>query len=364
MKFTIAQDAFLKGLQQVQSVISTHSTVPILFNIMIQADKQGLNIEATDGSVSVRCAAEATVTKTGMCTFPARRLVGIIRELPAAEIDMEVSESHVGSIQCGSSHYKMFGLAADEYPAIKTMDFQQSVTLPQQVLGEMMKRTLYAASVDTSRAILNGLLFAFHEQKLTMVATDGRRLALVEQEIECPAELQQDLVVPTKAIAELVKVLAGEDPVTVKWLPNLVFFDTGKVQVVSKLIEGKFPNFRQVIPSQCEERVTMDREQVLAAVRRASLVASERNPTIKLTFAKNQLQIVTITPDVGEAHETLPIKYTGKAISLVFNPEYLMDPLRALTSDDVAMEMVDEMSPAIIKCDIPFLYVLMPLRLT
>lgn len=363
MKFGITKESFLKGLQQVQSVISAHSTLPILFNVLLKTEKQKLSLVATDLAVSMRCNVEANIKKTGASTFPARRLLSIVRELPQEEVEIEVMDNNVASIQCGSSAYKIFGLAADEFPPLPSFDDSRSITINQGTFKEMLKKTVYAASVDESRQILNGIMLGMREQKLTMVATDGRRLALVEQEIEVPPDAQSDLVIPTKTVNELIKVLGDEGTVKIQSLPNMVAFDMGDVLITSKLIEGSYPNFKQVIPSQCEERITMDRENLLAAIRRVALLTSEKNPSVKLTFAKNQVQIIVVTPDVGEAHESIPIKYTGKSIAMAFNPEYLMDPLRNLTGDEVAIELVDELSPAVIKCDIPFLYVLMPLRL-
>ncbi len=363
MKIGITKENFLKGLQQVQSVISTHSTRPILFNVLVKAEKQKLFLVATDLVVSIRCAVEANIKKTGASTFPARRLLSIVRELPQEEVEMEVMDSNIAAIQCGSSDYKIFGLAADEFPALPVFDDSRAITINQGTLKEMLKKTAYAVSIDESRQILNGIMMGMRDQKLTIVATDGRRLALVEQEIEVPPDTQKDLIIPTKTVNELIKLLGDDGVVKIQALPNMVAFDLGSVLVTSKLIEGSYPNFKQVIPSQCEERITIDRENLLTAIRRVALLTSDKNPSVKLTFAKNQVQIVVVTPDVGEAHESIPIKYTGKSISMAFNPEYLMDPLRNLTSDEVAIELVDDLSPAVIKCEIPFLYVLMPLRL-
>ena len=363
MKLAINRESFLKGLQQIQTVISAHPTLPVLHNVRIQADKQGVTLLATDLSVTMRCTVEAAVKKTGASTFPARRLLSIVRELPQADLEFDVSDGNVASILCAASEYKIFGLSADEFPELPKFEESRVVTLQQETLREMLKKTVYAVSTDESRQILNGILMSLRDQKATLVATDGRRLALVEQELEMPADVQAELVVPTKTVQELIKVLRDDGTVKLQWLPNLAAFDLGDVLIVTKLIEGSYPNFRQVIPSQCEERVALDREALLAAIRRVALLASEKNPSVKVTFAKNQVQIVTVTPDVGEARETVPVKYTGKSIAMAFNPEYLMDPLRALTSDEVAVELVDDLSPAVITCEIPFLYVLMPLRL-
>lgn len=362
MKFTLSKESFLKGLQMVQSVISAHSTLPILYNVLVKTEKGQLSLVATDLSVSMKYCMNVETQKACASTFQARRLLNIIREMPSDEIEVDIDEKDVASINCGSSEYKVLGLSADEFPPLPSFESAKSFTMEQAVFKEMLKKTGYAASLDESRQILSGILLNFKDQKLTMVATDGRRLALVEQEVEIPGNSQTDIVIPTKAVNELIKVLGDEGTMKIQVLTNLAAFDMGEILVVTKLIEGNYPNFRQVIPSQCEERVAVDRESLLAALRRVALMTNEKYPSIKVSFEKNKMNISAVTPDVGEAHESVPIKYAGKPIVMAFNPAFMMDPLRNLTSDEVSVELVDELSPAIIKCDIPFLYVLMPLR--
>jgi DNA polymerase-3 subunit beta len=228
----------------------------------------------------------------------------------------------------------------------------------------MLKKTAYASSIDETRRVLNGVLLAFRSGKLTMVATDGRRLALVEHEVEFPSDEEVEMILPTKAVNELMHILKDEGDLAIHGQKNQVVFEFGETMMSTKLIEGVYPNYRQVIPSACEERVTVEREALLAAMRRVSLVTTDKSNATRLTFGGNQLVIVTQTPEVGEARETMPIKYNGKQIEIIFNPEYVMDPLRNLEGDEVYIEMNDGHSPALIKCDLPFLYVLMPLRMT
>lgn len=364
MKLSISKELFIKGLQMVQSVISTHSTVPILYNVQIKAEEKKLIFTATDLTVSLQCRVEADVKKTGSSTFQAKRLFNIIRELPAENVDFEVNDKDVATIQCGSSTYKLFGLSADEYPPLPPLTAKQSFVMEQNAFREMLRKTAYAASIEEARPILNGVLLSVKNQKLTAVATDGRRLALVEHEIEIPKDVQVDLVIPNKTIGELIKLLKDEGAIKILALANTTAFEMEDILVVTKLIEGNYPNFAQVIPGQCEERVAVERETLLAALRRVALLTNEKYPAIKMILAKNQMQISAETPEVGEAHEPIPVKYTGKSITMAFNPEFLMDPLRNLTSDEIGIELVDELSPAVVKCDIPFLYVLMPLRLS
>jgi DNA polymerase-3 subunit beta len=236
--------------------------------------------------------------------------------------------------------------------------------LEQGVFKEMLRKTAYAASSDETRRVLNGVLLSFKDGKLVMVATDGRRLALIEQELELPKESETEAILPTKAVTELLHTLGDEGELTVHDSENQIVFEFGSVFVSSKLIDGTYPNFRQVIPAECEERVTIERESFLTALKRVSLLTTDTSNAAKLTFGKNKLVVSTSTPDVGEARETVPIKYSGKEISVAFNPDYVIDPLKNLANDEVFMELTDDLSPGVIKCDIPFLYVLMPMRIS
>jgi DNA polymerase-3 subunit beta len=199
--------------------------------------------------------------------------------------------------------------------------------------------------------------------KVTVVATDGRRLALIERDIAVSKGAECELILPTKAVAELQRLLGDKGDAKLSVGENQVFFDLGDTTLVSKLIEGTYPNFRQVIPTEAKERVTLERESLLAALHRASILASEKSQSVKLNFAKNNLTITATTPEVGEAKETLSIVYKGKEVTIAFNPQYMMDPLRNLDADEVFLELTDELSPGVMKVNEPFLYVLMPMRL-
>ncbi len=364
MKLTVKKENMLTALQKVNGVVGTRTTLPILSNALIQAEKGKLWFTGTDLEVTVRCGIEADVSKTGSTTLHARRLFSIIRELPAEDIVIEVSEKDVAAITCGPAFFKVVGLAGEEFPPLPKFDASYTYSIDQGVFKEMLQKTSYAASTDETRYILNGSLLSFKGDKLTVVATDGRRLALVETEVEFPKEAEIDLIVPTKAVNELLHSLGESGPLKIQTTKNQVAFEFGDVLLISKLIEGTYPNFRQVIPSQTEERVAVERESLLTSLRRVALLTSDRSSSVKLTFGNNQLEISAVTPDVGEARESVPIKYTGKEITIAFNPEFMMDPLRNLTSDEIAIELTDGLSPGLIKCDIPFIYVIMPMRPT
>lgn len=364
MKFSVSQEKLIAGLQTVQNVVSTRTTLPILSNVLLQAEDGKLRFTTTDLDVGVRASIDATVDKPGATTLPARRLFTIIRELSASEVTIEVDSKNAASIRSGPSFFKILGLPEEEFPPLPTFEDAKVFTISQKDLRDGLRKTAYAISTDETRYVLNGILFSFKESKLTLVATDGRRLALVDLELEFPRSHETEVIVPTKAVTELSRLLGDEGEVKLSIGQNQLAFEVGGTLVVSKLIEGNYPNYKQVIPGEARERVTLERETFLQSVRRVSLLASEKSNSVKLVFSKNNIEIAANTPDVGEARESLAVQYRGKDFSIAFNPEFLMAPLRHLPTDEVFLDLIDEMSPGVIKIQSPFLYVLMPMRIS
>lgn len=362
MKLVASKESILEGLQKVQSGISTRNTLPILSNVSLTAEDGKVHLTATDLEVSVQTSFEAKVAREGATTLPARRLFSIIRELPSADIEINVDDKDVATIKSGSSVFKIIGISHEEFPPLPKFEGQRTFSLEQATFKKMLAATHYSASTEESRYVLNGVLLSFKDDKLTVVATDGRRMALYEQAVEFPEHSAGDLVVPNKTVNELVKNLGVEGNVKIMAGENQAAFEFGNLTITTKLIDGTFPNFRQVIPSQCEERVAVEREQLYNTVRRVSLV-SDKTSSVTMAFDKNQLTVSTSSPEVGEASESIAIKYNGKPMAIAFNPDFVMDCLRSLTNDEVALEFSDELSPGVLKCDAPFLYVLMPMRI-
>jgi DNA polymerase III subunit beta len=363
MKFSVSKDKLLEGLSIVQNVVSTRTTLPILSNVLLQASEGEIRLTTTDLDVGVRGSVEAQVERSGATTLPARRLFSIVRELPAAEIYVDVDSKNLASIRSGPSYFKILGLPEEEFPPLPRFDDAKIFTIAQKDLKDGLKKTSYAISTDETRYVLNGTLFSFKDNKLTLVATDGRRLALVDLELEFPRSQEIDVIVPTKAVTELQRLVKDEGDVKVSIGENQLAFEINQTLLVSKLIEGNYPNYRQVIPSEAKERITLERETLLNAVRRVALLASEKSNSVKLSFSKGNIDIVATTPEVGEARESLAVMYKGREFSIAFNPEFLMAPLRNLSTDEVYLDLIDEMSPGVIKIAGPFLYVLMPMRL-
>ena len=244
---------------------------------------------------------------------------------------------------------------------------QTKLKMAQNKVKAMLRRTSYAVSTDENRYVLNGLYFSFKENKLTIVATDGRRLALAEEDLELPEAAHIEAIVPTKAIQELGRLLGDEGEVELQLTENQVSFkinnESGnEALIVSKLVEGAYPNYKQVIPAESKQRVTMDKEELQHALRRAEIMTSDKSNSVKMTFSENNLTITSNSPEVGESRETMAINYGGEEVSIAFNPQFFIDPLKALEADEVHFEFTDQLSPGVVKTNHPFLYVIMPMR--
>ncbi len=346
MNLTIAKDQILNGLQAEQNIVTSRTTLPVLSNVLLRAEGSRLELTATDLDVTISSSVEAGVKKPGATTVPVKKLFGIIRELGAAEVEMETDDKNVTSVRAGSSFFKIRGLGAEEYPPLPHVKDDKKVTLPQEKIRGMLKKTSFAMSAAESRHVLNGIFMSHISEKS-----------------------QGEFIVPAKAVSELNRLLQEQGEVEVKFTENQAAFRLSdekglNIALVTKLIEGSYPNYRQVIPPETKERITLGREEFLHALRRAEIMTSEKQNSVKLSFTKNSLAITANSPDVGEARELLAINYKGKEMAIAFNPGYVIDPLNALTGDEVFFELIDELSPGILKTNGPFLYVVMPMRLS
>ena len=364
MKFTILRSKFLEGLTTVQNVVSAKGTLQILSNALIHVEDNQMCITTTDLDISMRCTIPCQVEESGSTTLPVRLLADTIKKAKEGNVQIEVNNNDRASVLSGSNNSKIEGLSTRDFPPVPSAEGKHCFRIDQGVLKAMFRKTSYAASLDETRRVLNGVLLAFKENKLTMVATDGRRLALVDHEIEVSPEAETEMILPTKAVAELVRMLGNEGEVKIYAQKNLAVFESGTTVMSSKLVDGVYPNYRQVIPGGCDERVSIDREELLEAVGRVSVVATDKSNAVRMTFSANQLMLYLNSQGVGESYETIAVKYSGREISIVFNPEYVMDPLKNMEDDEVYFELNDGHSPALLKCKVPFLYVLMPLRIS
>ena len=365
MKILIAKEQLVDGLKSVQNIVSSRTTLPILSNVQLQTREDSLILTATDLDVTISAKVDATVKDAGDITLPAKRLNAIVTAVESQDLDLEVKEN-ICSIEAGASFFRLHGLPVDEFPPAPKVE-GEAITLDHGRLRFMLSYTSYAVSKEETRYVLNGILFSFGEGKLALVATDGRRLALVEEAIEAP---EGRCIVPTKAITELGRLLGDRGKVTLRHTENQASFALFKegeeepsVNLTTKLIDGTYPNYQQVIPKDSKETATLEREEFLAALRRAEIMTSDKSSSVKLELGENKLLITANTPEVGEAKESLAVSHEGGEMAIAFNPQYLIESLRALEEDEVVLELTDELSPGVLRTSGPFKYVIMPMRM-
>src|SRR6204780_2596556 len=265
MNLTISKEQILTGLQAVQNVVGSRTTLPILSNVLLRAEKDRVEFTATDLDVTVVCSVEAKVKKSGSTTVPVKKLFGIVRELNGSEIDLETDEKNITSIRSGSSFDKIHGLGADEFPPLPKFKDDKKVALQQETIRSMLKKTSFAVSTDESRYVLNGIFISLKEGKMTFVATDGRRLALVDEEVELSEKSSGEFIVPAKAVNELTRLLQDKGTVEIKFGENQASFslhneNNFSVLLITKLIEGNYQNYRQVIPGEAKAPIPLATE--------------------------------------------------------------------------------------------------------
>ena len=373
MKFKINRDHFSTGLAQVLNVVGSKATMPILSNVLIEAEKDTLTLTTTNLDLGIRCKIKAEIKEPGAITLPVKRLATIVRELPNLEVSVDASPNHQVKLTSGGSTFRIMGLAKDEYPPLPEFGDEHLFTLEQAELTSMLRSVAYAQSTDETRYILNGVYFNFTEGKLTLVATDGRRLALVSKELDVPADGTGSIILPAKTVSELQRMLDKGEKLKVSFNDRRAAFqiNTDKdssglvdsIYLYSKVVEGNYPNYQQVIPKETHQRIKLEREFLLQGIHRAALVCSEKANSVKLKVSANLLEITAQSPDFGEAHESMAIGYSGPEFQVAFNPAFLIDPLKALTQDEIYFELKDEVSPGVFKTLENFICVIMPVRI-
>jgi DNA polymerase III subunit beta len=374
MKFKINRDHFANGLAQVLNVVGSKATMPILSNVLIEAEKDQISLTTTNLDLGIRCRIKAEVKETGAVTLPVKRLAGIVRELPNVDVTFDASPNHQVKLTSGGSTFRIMGIGKEEFPPLPEFGEEKAYSLEQAELVSMLKSVSYAQSSDETRYILNGVYFNFKDEKLSLVATDGRRLALISKEMEVPAASAGAIILPAKTVGELVRLLDKGEKVKINFNDRRAAFqiatdkDTSglvdHVYLYSKVVEGNYPNYHQVIPKETHQRIKLERELFLQCVHRAALVCSEKANSVKIKLSSNLLELTAQSPDFGEAHESMAIGYSGPDLQVAFNPAFIMDPLKALAKDEVFFELKDEVSPGVFKTLESFVCVIMPVRLS
>ena len=362
MKFKITKTAFLEGLKRVQNIISGKGNIAILQNVKLSAREEGLELVTTDLDITVKSTVSCETTEPGETTLPVKLLVAAISKADEGIIEVEVDADERAVIKSGKARYKINGRPASDFPPIAEEEDNFRYTVSKAVMHEMIRKTAYATSQDDTRRALKGLLFSFKDGKLTMVATDGRRMAMVEHELEFPPMNEKDIIIPSKAVAELVRSLDSEGDAVLCVRASNVCFETENVKIYSKLIDDTYPNYRLVIPRETPNVIQVDRQAFINALERASVMSIDEARSTVLDFSDNVLTVSSGQSEIGEVKDEVPVKYVGERIEAKFNPAYIMDCLKSIDDDEITLKISNGHTPVIITCSVPFLYVLMPLR--
>jgi len=374
MKLSISKNQLQRGLARIQAIVEKRNTMPILANVHLAAagDEEAgcLELAATDLEVGIRSSHAASVSRAGSVTVSARKLYEIVRELPDELVKIDVSPNAYLSLSCARADFTLAGNLPDEYPTLPSAAPDRMSLIQAPILAEMIDRTIYAASADETRYNLNGVYFESLPEsgKLRMVATDGHRLAYVDRSLSSPFEgLEQGVIIPRKALLELKRLVDEEDAdeVEIGFEGNNGLVQKQGVTLVMRLIEGEFPNYRQVIPQQLTHQLTVSVESLTRVLRRVALLSSERSRAVKLELRPGLLRLSSNNPDLGEAQEDLDVDYAGEELTIAFNARYLLDCLSVLTAKEVRLSLQDEHSPTqlVPTDDEDTLAVVMPMRI-
>ncbi len=367
MEFRIATDELKKALHRAQGIVERKATMPILSNVLLTATKGGVSVTAFDLDIGVVSEHPAEVAKTGSLTLSAKTLLDIVSLLPEAGLTLKKLPNNYAELTCGNAHYKIVGMAPEEFPKLPKEDTANLVKISGSTLLEMIKKTQYAISTDETRYVLNGVFFEPREGgKVRMVATDGHRLALVERELVGDFKLKGGVIIPRKGLFELKRLLdeAPDAECQLGFAENSAVFKKPGLVMVMRLIDGQFPEYQRVIPKEGEKQLLVSRARVADALKRIALLSAEKSSAVRVSLSENLLRITANNPDLGEAKDDLDVAYRGASLTVGFNAKYLLDVLGALDGDEVTLELGDEHSPGVLHTpgDRSYTAVIMPMR--
>lgn len=363
MKIIVTKENLALALNKTARAASMRTAVPIMANVLLEAEQDKLTLTATDSEIVIKTWIPALVEEAGATTLPAKKFQQIISALPSADITIESNDMDVSSISCKSSHYKMNGMSAEQFSVAEQLQYDWSFKMKIKEIIRGFVKVNYAKSNDDSRKQLNGVVMSIRGGIMTIAATDGRRLAAVENTIEDEGAKDGDYILPSRASTEIASCLDGDEDVIVSINSSGISFQTSTTVLTTKLVEGNYPNFRQVIPDNCGCTVAVSRVALSEALKRVSLIVTDSAESVKLTFTKNTLTIYAASAETGESSETLEIAYDANdEVTVSFNPVFFLDPLKVMEADNINIEFGKQYSPIKLTGDEGFLYMLMPMK--
>jgi DNA polymerase III subunit beta len=370
MEIRCSKNDLLTGLQIVLPAVSQKSSLPVLSNILFTVQDNGkVKLSSTDLEIGITTNINAEVIKSGGATIPAKRLADIVREVNSEDITISANQDANIEIHGGTSHFSIMGLPVEDFPVMPEFDKTDgSFTVSKELLKTMIRKTAFAVSYDETRYVLNGVFLEIEKGIINMVATDGRRLSLVTNSItSLDKKIKTAVIIPTKTINEIMKVLSliENDSIEVGIKDNQIAFKFGENIMISRIIEGNFPNYDQVIPKKHDITITLPKDDFLSITRRVSLLATDKMNSVKYSFGKDKLKVSASTQGIGQAEDEMTINYAGPEINIAYNPSFIIDILRNIEDKDVNLEISSELNPGVIKPieDRSHLCVVMPMKL-
>ena len=368
MKITIARQDLLDAVNKVKTVVSPKSALPILSHILMETGESNVRLTATDLKISIECSVDCTVEEPGSLTVSSQRLASILSELPDGDIVLHLTESSVISLECGRIQTKLFSMSPEEFPPIRSFENIEPITFDQLMLKKLFSKTSFAICSDQTRYNLTGLLFEIKEGKLTVVATDGRRMTLYKETEGVPEGLDIEVIIPGKMINELERLLAGDGQVQLFIDETQAAFAFDSIRLVTALIEGTFPNYEMVVPKKHDKEAFVSTAAFVEAIRRTRTMTNDKFNSVRFALNSGVMTLRVVTPEVGEYNEDMAVEYDGEEVEVAFNPDFVLEAARRIESEKTCIVLKDGMSPGLLK---PFseagvdnyLNIIMPIRI-
>jgi DNA polymerase-3 subunit beta len=366
MKLVIARDQLRNAIGNVQSVVSTRSTLPMLQYVLMVAKNNTLKLIATDLEVGIECVVECDeMRQEGTVTLPCKKLHEVVNILPQGAVNIAASESNAVLLTSGVVRYKLMGMPPDEFPKSPEVKREKTFSIAQSLLKEMLKKVSFSISTDPNRINITGLLLALTQSQLRLVSTDGRRLSYARHKLENAPDGDVSYIIPRKTVSELERLLGDDGDVNIFLSDNQIAFEFGNLLIISNLIDAIFPNYEQVVPKGYDKKVIAEKEPFAVATKRAQILTTDRYNLVKYEINQGKMVVTTNSPEVGEVKDELDVEYQGESISIGFNPEFVLDVLKIVDEDKVTIELKDSQSSGLLKPveNEDYMYVVMPVRL-
>lgn len=364
MKLTISRIDLLNLIAKIQAIVPAKPALPILSNVLLEAQDDQLILSATDLTVSMRAFASAQIQEEGAITLPAKKFFQLVRELTSAQVEIHAQTPETAHINCGSSHFKMSGMHKSEFPALPDLSGGVAIELDNTLLKEMLVRSSFAAARDDNRQVLNGILLQHKDKFATFIGTDGKRLARLYADVVLPENQAGSYVLPLKAVEEMIKLIdIKDDKSKLTFLADKIGLEIGSVTLITKLLNGQYPDVDRVIPKKASDPISLHREELMSLLRQVSLFTADQSSAVRFTFAPGELHLTAISGEVGEGKVSMSVNYGGPKLDVAFNPHYFLDILRHCKDETINLSLSDAFNPGLITDSTTAHFVLMPMRL-